>query len=384
MVKAVRRGKSIRAVARMFRVSPPTVQRWVEKAKRQRLDRVCFESASTAPKRVANRTSFEVEQTVLSIRQHLKDESPLGEFGAVAIRRELELSNASALPSLRTIGRILDRCGALDYRRRVRRPPPPRGWYLQDVAQQKAELDEFDFVQGLAIRGKTEVEVFNVVSLHGSLVGSFPDSPYDTQSAIGAILTHWREVGLPKYAQFDNDNRFSGPHQHPNSIGRVIRLCLSLGVVPVFAPPREHGLQNGIESYNGLWQAKVWCRFEYESLEQVQEQSRKYVEASRKRKAAKVEGAPARRMFPRRWKGNDKGCVRGRIIYIRRTDDQGCLIVLGNKIEVSANWKHRLVRCEIDIDQKEMRFYALRRSDPSNQPLLRRTAYELPRRYLQD
>lgn len=384
MVKAVRRGKSIRSVARLFRVSPPTVQRWVEKAKGQRLDRACFESASKAPKRVANRTSFEVEQTVLSLRYQLKEDSALGEFGALAIRRELESRNLSALPSLRTIGRILDRNGALDYRRRVRRPPPPKGWYLQDVAQQKAELDEFDFVQGLAIRGKSDIEVFNVVSLHGSLVGSFPDHPYDTESAMRAILSHWREVGLPNYAQFDNDNRFSGPHQHPNSIGRIIRLCLSVGVVPVFAPPREHGLQNGIESYNGLWQAKVWCRFEYASLEQVQEQSRKYVEASRKRKAARVEAAPARRKFPSKWKHKDKRAVRGRIIYIRRTDEEGRLIVLGNKIKVSANWKHRLVRCEIDIEQKEMRFYALRRSDPSNQPLLHRAAYELPRRYLQD
>jgi putative transposase len=384
MVMAVRRGKSIRAVARRFRVSPPTVQRWVAKVQGQRLDRAAFENASKAPKRVANRTSLEIEQTVLSIRQHLKEESPLGEFGALAIRREMQGRKLATLPSLRTINRILDRSGALDYRRRIRRSPPPKGWYLPDVAQQKAELDEFDFVQGLAIRGKADVEVFNVVSLHGGLVGSLPDSPYDTQLAMAAILAHWREVGLPSYAQFDNDNRFSGPHQHKNSIGRVIRLCLSLGVVPVFAPPREHGSQNGIESYNGLWQAKVWCRFEYASLEQVQEQSRKYVEANRQRQAVRIESAPARRKIPRQWQQDDAASVRGRIIYIRRTDDQGRLSVLGNQIEVSGNWKHRLVRCEIDIDQKQMRFFALRRSDPSKQPLLRQTPYELPRRYLKD
>lgn len=384
MVMAVRRGQSIRAVARLFRVSPPTVQRWMAKVKGQRLDRASFENASKAPKRVANRTSLEVEQTVLSIRQHLKEESPLGEFGALAIRRELGRRKLAALPSLRTINRILERNGALDYRRRIRRSPPPKGWYLPDVAQQQAELDEFDFVQGLAIRGQSDVEVFNVVSLHGGLVGSFPDSPYDTQLAIAAMLAHWRAVGLPGYAQFDNDNRFQGPHQHPNSIGRIIRLCLSLGVVPVFAPPREHGLQNGIESYNGLWQAKVWCRFEYSSLAQVQEQSRKYVKANRQRKAARIGSAPGRRKFPGQWRRDDEARVRGRIIYIRRTDDQGRLKVLGNQIAVSANWKHRLVRCEIDINQKQMRFFALRRSDPSNQPLLRQTPYELPRRYLKD
>jgi putative transposase len=382
MVMAVRRGKAVRAVARQFRVSPPTVQRWVAKLKGQRLDRASFANASKAPKHVANRTSLEVEQTVLSIRQQLKAESPLGEFGALAIRREMQGRNLSALPSLRTINRILERNGALDYRRRQRRVPPPKGWYLPEVAQQQAELDEFDFVQGLAIRGQGDVEVLNVVSLHGGLVGSFPDAPYDTQLTIAAMLAHWRAVGLPDYAQFDNDNRFSGPHQYANSIGRVIRLCLSLGVVPVFAPPREHGLQNGIESYNGLWQAKVWGRFEYSGLAQVQEQSQKYVAANRQRKAARIESAPARRKFPGQWRRDDEAGVVGRIIYIRRTDDQGRLLVLGNQMEVAGHWKHRLVRCEIDIDRKQMRFFALRRSDPSKQPRLRQTPYELPRRYL--
>src|SRR5947207_6981568 len=157
MVMAVRRGKSTRAVARLFRVSPPTVQRWMAKVKGQRLDRASFENTSKAPKRVANRTSLEVEQTVLSIRQHLKEESPLGEFGALAIHRELQGRKLASMPSLRTINRILERNGALDYRRRIRRPPPPKGWYLPEVAQSQAELDEFDFVQGLAIRGQTDI-----------------------------------------------------------------------------------------------------------------------------------------------------------------------------------------------------------------------------------
>jgi len=116
------------------------------------------------------------------------------------------------------------------------------------LAQQQAELDEFDFVQGLAIRGQSDVEVFNVVSLHGGLVGSFPDRLM-TRNGIAASWRIGAQWACQSYAQFDNDNRFQGPHQHPNSIGRIIRLCLSLGVVPVFAPPREHGLQNGIESY---------------------------------------------------------------------------------------------------------------------------------------
>ena len=384
MVAMVRRGYSIREVARKFRVSRPTVERWVERAQGERLDRTSFSDRSSVPRTVANRTDRQTEDLVLQIRKELKEQSALVEFGAVAILRELQTRDLTPLPSLRTIGRILERGGALDYRRRVRRQPPPKGWYLPEVANGRAEIDLFDFVEGLVIRGETEVEVFNVVSLHGGLVGSFPASPYNAESALEAILRHWQEAGLPDYAQFDNDTRFQGPHQYADTIGRVIRLCLRLEVVPVFAPPREHGLQNAIESYNGLWQEKVWGRFEHQSLAALQEQSGKYVEAARTRNAQRIGEAPERRRCPAKWHRDDKAKVKGRIIYIRRTDEQGSVIVLGRRHEVSVNWTHRLVRCEVDIDEKEIRFYALRRSKWESQPLLCRVSYELPRRYVEE
>jgi putative transposase len=384
MVAMVRRGHSLREVARKFRVSRPTVARWVERAKGKRLDRTCFRDLSTAPKRVANRVSSEVERKVLTLRTQLRDESALGEFGAAAIRREMEKLGGEQIPALRTIGYILERAGALDYRRRVRRRPPPPGWYLPNVAARLAELDEFDFIEGLVIKGGIEVEVLNSVSLHGSLCQSWPGAGYDTKLAMEAMLQHWKKWGLPDYAQFDNDNRFQGPHQHRDTIGRVIKMCLGLGVVPVFAPVREHGLQNAVESFNGKWQEKVWARFEHTSLEGLLRQSDRYIEAKLVRSAARRDGAPERREFPAPWEFDAKKKVRGRIIYIRRTNDKGEAGILGHQLAVDEKWVHRLVRCEVDIDATVMRFYALRRSAPDQQPMLREVAYKLPVRYIED
>src|SRR5918999_459720 len=178
--------------------------------------------------------------------------------------------------------------------------------------------------RGLVIKGGIEVEVLNGISLHGGLCQSWPGGVYDTQPVMGAILEHWEQWGLPDYAQFDNDTRFQGPHQHADTIGRIIKMCLSLGVVPVFAPPREHGLQNAIESFNGRWQEKVWARFEHDSLEGLQRQSSCYIEASHVRSAARIEAAPQRQEFPAKWKFDPKKKVNGRLIYIRRTNDR-CL-----------------------------------------------------------
>lgn len=272
----------MRAVAAQYGVSLATVQRWVTRAGDQRLDRVDW-SESRGGRRTVQATSPAVEDLVLQLRRELRDRSDLGEFGAAAIHRSLleqqQVLGIAAVPAVRTIGRILERRGALDGRRRVRRPAPPRGWYLADVAAGLAELDSFDIVEGLVIKGGTDVEVLNGVSLHGGLCGSWVDSGWTAKRTVESLLSHWTEHGFPDYVQFDNDTVFQGAHQWPDSFGRVTRTSLQLGVTVVFAPPRETGFQASIEAYNGRWQEKVWSRFQHQSLADVRQRSDRFVAA---------------------------------------------------------------------------------------------------------
>jgi transposase len=384
MVAAARRGMALREVARRFDVALATVRLWVARAEGNRLDRIDFAAKPPGRPRPVNRSSQELEDLVLTLRVELKDRSDLGEFGARAIHDALKAKGISPLPSARTIGRILERRGALDGRKRTRRPAPPAGWYLPDLASRRAELDSSDIVEGLVIKGGAHVEVLNATSLHGGLVASWPMGVVTAKAAVEALVGHWRVVGLPAYAQFDNDTIFQGPHQHKDVVGRVARLCLGLGIVPVFAPPREPGFQAAIENYNGRWQAKVWARFTHESLEGLEAQSGRYVAASRLRAAARIEAAPSRRPFPKAWAPDLQAAPRGRIIYLRRTGATGGVELLGRHFEVDATWPHRLVRAEVDLDAGQIRFYALRRRDPAHQPLLREVAYKLPRRRFQE
>lgn len=383
MVAAVRAGASLRSVARRFRVSLLTVQRWVERAGDRPLDAVVWADRPDRPRRT-RRTDPSIEGRVLTVRAELKASSDLGEFGAAAIHRELVTRELARVPAVRTIGRILERRGVLDGRHRVRRRPPPPGWYLPRVAGAQAELDSIDAVEGLVIKGGPQVEVLNAVSLHGGLVASWPREAITAAVVRDALVEHWRAVGLPAYAQFDNDTRFQGPHQFPDVIGSVMRLCLGLGVVPVFAPPRESGFQAAIEGYNGRWQAKVWARFEHASLAALQAQSRKFVAASRQRAAARIAAAPDRRAFPPDWCLNLHAHPRGLVIFLRRATERGAVSLLGHTFDVDPHWPYRLVRAEVDLDADVIRFYALRRRDPTAQPLLRTVPYLLPRRAYED
>jgi hypothetical protein len=306
---------------------------------------------------------------ILTLRHRLRHQDALGEFGPVAILRNLraESSVEQPLPSRTTIANVLKRRGLIEYSRRVRRPPPPPGWHLPDVAAARAELDSWDVVEGLVIQSVGEIQILNAISLHGGLSGSFLHPTVTAQFTQECLLDHWHQHGLPTYAQFDNDLRFHGPHHHPDRLGSVALFCLALGVIPVFAPPREHGIQNQIESYNNLWQAKVWERFHHASTAQLRYRSNRFVAAHHIKSQERQETAPPRQQWP-----PDRLPVDAdpKVIFIRRTDDQGVARLLANRIQVDPFWRNRLVRCEVYLRSQTIHCYALRRSQPVVQPLL--------------
>jgi hypothetical protein len=383
MVAAVRRGQPLRVVAEKFGVGLATVAHWVERAKGKRLDRVDFSDRSRTPHKT-RRTETSLEDLVLKTRSNLT-QGDLGACGAAAIRQALLDQGVAQVPAVRTINRILVRRGALDGRKRTRRPPPPTGWYLPDVANGKAELDSIDIVEGLVIKDGPHVEVLNAVSLHGGLTASWPvESPVTAELTVASLVGHWRAVGLPHYAQFDNDMIFHGTHRYPDALGRVLRLCLSLGVVPVLVPPRETGFQAMIESYNGWWQTKVWSRFQHQDLADLQGHSQRYVAALRKQRAARIEAAPERRIFPAGWKLDLKKRPQGQLVYLRRSNGQSEVSLLGRNWTLGQVWPNRLVRCEVDLQRDKIRFFTLRRKEPASQPQILEVDYRLPSRGFQD
>lgn len=375
MVTAVRQGTSMRSVARTFGVSLRTVQVWVRRAHGLRLDRVNWGSRPRGRRTAVNRTPQPLEGQILSLRHQLRTTDVLGEYGAVAIHRALAPAHR---PSVRTIGRILARHGVLDRRQRLRRPPPPPGWYLPAVAQGTHEVDLFDVIEDLKLADGPLIDVFTGVALHAGLPTVWPLPRATTSRILPCLTAHWQGVGLPGFAQFDNDTRFQGAHQHADVFGRVVRYCLHLGVTPVFVPPREFGLQNPIEQFNGLYQAKVWHRFHFPTLHALQTHTRAYVQARRQRLAPRISRAPARRPWPRRWRPPTQ-LPRGEVIYIRRTNDRGEVRLLGRTWRADAHWCQRLVRVEVDLRRAQMRCFALRRSAPEAQPLVAVWPYHYPR-----
>lgn len=366
----MRRGLPQRQAARRFKVSLRVVQYWVVRAADRPLAQVHWQDRSHAPLDPPGRTAPAVERRIVQMRQQLR-RSVLGVVGAQAIADALAPALGGQLPSVRTIGRVLARHGLLDAPRRLRQAPPPPGWYLPEVAAGRAELEAFDFIEDLCLEGGRWFDVLTCRALWGPVCGAWPGPGHGTTAQVLAALPeHWHRHGRPAFAQFDNDRRFHGPHRHPDTLGRVVRLCLQAGVTPVFAPPAEHGVQNLVESFNQLWQAKVWQRFEHPHHRGLASCSERFVAPLIARRARRTERTPSRRPLRRDWQWNPGARWSGQVVFLRRTDERGGVSLLGHRWTVASGWCHRLVRAEVDLDEHCIRFYRRRRKEPQDQPLL--------------
>jgi putative transposase len=362
-----RKGLSARRIARDFRVSLSTVQFWVRRAGRTSLSLIDWADRSSRPKRNPAQTTRTVQRAICRVRRQLAKDD-LGFAGAVSVQAALKTLLPGASPSVRTIHRILHAQGFMDGQRRRRHPAPPPGWYLPTG---DTELDSFDFIEGLGLGEAGSFDVFTGRALRGTSRLASIAPHWSSLTVADALVRHWRSEGLPAYAQFDNDLRFHGTRHPPGSIGRIIRLCLSLGVTPVFAPPRESGFQAAIEHFNGLWQRQVWHRFDFVSLSQLRTCSERFVHAYIRHLGQRGQAdRTLRRPFPPRWRPDYSTIPTGKIIFLRRTNASGTVDVLSHRRRVDAHWPHRLLRCTLSLPDQRLHCHRLRRRDPSSHPFV--------------
>ena len=85
---------------------------------------------------------------------------------------------------------------------------------------------------------------------------------------------------------------------------------------------------------------------------------------------------PLRQAYPKDFTFDAAAALKGTVIFLRRSDEEGPVTVMGRHYNVSANWPHRLVRVEANFTQSELRLYGLRRAAPTAQPLLHSQPYE--------
>lgn len=170
---------------------------------------------------------------------------------------------------------------------------------------------------------------------------------------------------MPRFLQMDNDMSLTGGHMHPRSLGQVIRLCLACRVVPVFTPERRPATNARVERYNGLWQEKVWKRYRFRTLGQLQRRSLAFQDAynTHLKQRLNRQGSPAiikadlRFLPPDLRLGHPLPLYRGQIWFIRRVNEQGHIQILNEPIRLPLRYAQEFVRVVIRTGPQTLSVY---------------------------
>lgn len=215
---------------------------------------------SRAPKRVANRTSEDVEAQVLAIRSRLA-ENPWAQLGSEAIAWELQKLGGPVLPR-RTIEEILARAGVTRKGRSSRRRTSKGLPYPAPAAKQPGDVAQADFIGPRHLDGGVRFHALTQIDVSSHHAGIEIITDRGDQRVLAAFYDLWERHGVPRRLQLDN----GGPFVSPTGLGEVVRVCLHQQVTPVFIPPREPWRNGTVEHFNDTFQRLFFRQERFDGL----------------------------------------------------------------------------------------------------------------------
>jgi transposase len=300
--------------------------------------------------------------------------------GLGAIRRELRVTyHLRRLPSVSTIRRVLRAAGVF----KRRRPTKPAGVYPQPRPTATYTIHAMDWTERF-LRGGAKVYVFHTIDLITRACAQTIVPNKTAQSVRAHLQKVWKTRGIPQALQLDNDAAFYGSRRVPHHFGQVVRLCLYVGVEPIFIPVGEAKRNGDVEQLHGVWDIAVWQQVQFDTLQAAQDFTpqfeRWYMHEYEPPKLkgqtphAVERGRPRRRLTESLWQAipAQLPIVAGRIHFIRRVSEAGTLEVLNEHWRLSKRlagdygwatlWTHRhrlevFHRCSADSPLKRIQIF---------------------------
>lgn len=282
------------------------VKKWVKRLHgTETADVTALQSRSRARKNPPAPLSQMVIDRILEIR----DQPPqgLGRIpGPKAILYYLHQEATTALAemrlprSTRTIWRVLRQ-----HQRIVL--TPKRTHHVTDLPEPMSSW-QLDFKDASTVPANPEgkqqhvVEVLDTVDVGTSLlVDAQPRADFTMATAIVAMASTVREMGLPDMVTFDRDSRFTGGTHHPDAPSPFVRFWLCLGVTVNILPPRRPDLNAYVERYHRTYDEEclqVYRPHDLESVAAVTARFRQHYNEERPHQGLSCGNQPPRQAFP--------------------------------------------------------------------------------------
>ena len=354
-------------IARKLRRSRPWVQRWI--------GRYCpdepkksLQDHSRAPKH-AHRAYPERIQNMVHQMRVAREAGRRAKYqyalvGAQAIHYELKDLHVSPLPSTRTIHGWLKQVGRISVRKSQK---PPNPTYPVLPCKAVNDVQELDFKGPFYL--KDHSHKYYLVALRDKMskktaLRALSKKSMDT--IVDFLVSAWQEMGCPKRLKMDNCLDFRGSNMYPRALSKLIRVCLDLGVQPVFIPIREPWRNGVVENLNGLL-ARFLLRLQSFETEKQLHKAVQRLETTintthrlpaLQGKTPQEFAAHARVHYPPShydWRKRNLQLVKGKVTFIRFVRKSGRITVTAkDKFFVGKKYKWHYVLANVDVAKQKL------------------------------
>jgi putative transposase len=176
-----------------------------------------------------------MEQAIIDTRKEL-ERTLYAQIGALNISWHLK-AHGYPSPSIPTINKVLKRNDPVKIRKKYK---PKGANYSALMATCSNFLHQFDVIGPRYLKIDGRFYSANAIDACDRRCCINPVRRQTKTGDIIASLVHcFRLPGIPEYLQMDNKLSMRGSNRYPHSFGLVIRLCLYIGIQPVFIPIAE-------------------------------------------------------------------------------------------------------------------------------------------------
>ncbi|MBW6466091.1 MAG: hypothetical protein K0B06_06275 [Brevefilum sp.] len=112
------------------------------------------------------------------------------------------------------------------------------------------------------------------------LIKRVPDEGSET--ILDTFTEDWKVYPLPDVLSIDNGFGFTSAGRGQRYLSAFIQYLLHLGVAPLFIAPKKPWMNGSVEGTHSVFARKIWNRFDFRNLEEVDETVARFQEEYRK------------------------------------------------------------------------------------------------------
>lgn len=214
---------------------------------------------SKRPYSTPNKTSLEMEQIILSVR----DKHP--RWGSVKIRRLLLEEGMTDLPSSKTINAILKRYGRITESESEKHKP-----WIRFEHEAPNDLWQIDFKGFFELGDKNRCYPLTLLDDHSRYCLLIKACTNQTMETVQSALTEvFKKVGLPKQMTMDNGTPwgYSGKQLHT----QLCAWLMKLGIIVKHSRPNHPQTQGKLERFHRTFKEELLSYYTFDSLSEAQE-----------------------------------------------------------------------------------------------------------------